>query len=238
MTQALIYSGGIGHPFAEAAQALVSILRPAGFSCDVSTDLDQLAEHLADHPAALLVVHALRWTMTQHEKYMPDRARWGMSPSPTARAALRAHLEAGGGLLGLHTASICFDDWPEWGELLGGRWDWAQSRHPPLGAVRVSLAAEHRLARGLPDFSLTDEAYCKLRLAAGTEVFGWVEAADGGGTTGLQPACWTHAHGRGCAVYISVGHDAASLQEPTQRRLLRRSALWATGHSNDVVEAA
>ena len=238
MMQALIYSGGISHPFAEAAQALLTLLQQAGFSGEVSEDMEHLADRLRMNPSALLVVHALRWTMTQHEKYAPDRARWAMSPSAGAREALRAHVAAGGGLLGLHTASICFDDWCEWRQLLGGHWDWTHSRHPPLTQVWVSLAPEHPLARGVADFSLIDEAYCNLRITADADVFGWVEAAEGLGTTGRQPACWTHSYGRGHAVYISVGHDAASLQHPALSRLLRRSALWLAGRPNGIVEAS
>ena len=56
--------------------------------------------------------------------------------------------------------------------------------------------------------------------------------------SGRQPAVWTHRYGNGRAVYDSLGHDAASLQHPTHRRLLQRAALWASGRPADVVEAA
>ena len=43
--------------------------------------------------------------------------------------------------------------------------------------------------------------------------------------------------GSGRSVYDSLGHDAASLREPTHARLLKRSAAWVLGWSDTQVEA-
>ncbi len=234
---AIIYTGGIYHPFEESAGALAAIIGEAGIAARASLQLDEVLAALSADPSSLLVVYALRWSMTQHEKYAPDRARWALALPEAARRAIAGHVRAGGGLLGLHTASICFDDWQEWGEVLGGAWTWGTSFHPPLGPVRVHLDGRQALAHGLEGFELTDEAYSQLRLAPGVEVCGWVESTAAPGST-RQPAVWTHRYGNGRAVYDSLGHDAASLQHPIHRRLLRRAALWASGRPADVVEAA
>ena len=225
MNRAVVYHGGPRHPF--AVDVLAAQLVQAGFVCELHDELDAAAAALTAAPTALFVVHALRWTMTQHEKYAEDRPHWGMTPSPFARAAIASYVRGGGGLFALHTSSICFDDWPEWGELLGGRWVWGRSRHPMYGTVAVSLDGTHELAAGLPNFELQDEAYCHLELQPQTRVFGWVEAADGAATTGLQPACWVYDCAAGRAAYISVGHDAASLQHPVLAELTRRASRWA-----------
>jgi type 1 glutamine amidotransferase len=104
---------------------------------------------------------------------------------------------------------------------------WGRSRHPLYGTVAVSLDGSHELAAGLPNFELQDEAYCQLELQPQTRVFGWVEAADGDGTTGLQPACWVYDCAAGRAAYLSVGHDASSLQHPVLAELTHRAARWA-----------
>ena len=137
MNRAVVYHGGPRHPF--AVDVLAAQLAQAGFVCELHDDLDAAAVALTAAPTALFVVHALRWTMTQHEKYAEDRPHWGMTPSPMARTAITRYVRGGGGLFALHTSSICFDDWPEWGELLGGRWVWGRSRHPLYGTVAVSL---------------------------------------------------------------------------------------------------
>ena len=116
------------------------------------------------HPE-LLTVYALRWTMQQGDKYAPFRERWGFSLSAHARAEVEAHLARGGGILALHTAIICFDDWAGWKDILAGRWQWGRSSHPPYGPVEVRPdAPEHPLLQGLPAFSLDDEAYGNLDL--------------------------------------------------------------------------
>lgn len=228
MSTALIFSGGISHPFTDAAPALGRILEDSGFTPVVSFDLDEVVERLAAEPRALLVVYALRWSMTQHDKYAPDRERWSLSLTPTARDAIAGHVAAGGGLLGVHTASICFDDWPHWGDLLGGAWEWGRSHHPPLGPVAARLAANHPLTRGLEDFAVTDEAYSELDVRPGVAVAATVQAP--GGTA--QPALWTHHYGDGRVVYDSLGHDAASLNQPTHRQILGRAARWAQWELN------
>lgn len=236
--RAYLYTGGVSHPFAEAAAAIVGLLRHVGFETETSADLESLAPRVAGDAGSLLVVHALRWTMTQHEKYAPEREAWAYSPSAQTRVALQQHLENGGGLLGLHTASICFDDWPQWGRMLGGCWEWNRSWHPPLGRVQLDFGGPSRLTHGLSPCTLQDEAYCNLRVEPASEVFGWVSADDGVTSTGRQAACWSARYGRGRSVYLSPGHDAASLQQAQFGRLIKRSALWAAGNSDEAVEAA
>jgi hypothetical protein len=169
--------------------------------------------------------------MTQHEKYAPYRAEWALSVPRQAQRRIAGHVGAGGGLLGVHTASICFDDWPEWGEILGGAWVWGRSHHPPLGRVRAILDGAHPLAAGLGDFEVVDESYADLRLQPGIEVYGWSEAVSGG--VARQPALWTHRYRAGRIVYDSLGHDVESLEHPVHRRLLQRAARWATGQASE-----
>jgi type 1 glutamine amidotransferase len=245
MTQAIIFTGGINHPFDSAAPALAEVLQDAGLQPRISYEIAEVIAALQREPSALLVIYALRWSMTQHEKYLPDRPRWAFSMPLEARAAIANHVRSGGGLLGVHTASICFDDWPEWGEVLGSAWVWGQSYHPMLGPVKARLAKQHFLTRGLEDFAVNDEVYSNLQLAPGVEIGAWVEAAPGAKTAsgdnvapGAQPCLVSHRYGSGRAVYDSLGHDAASLQHPVHRRLLQRAALWACGKPEHIVEAA
>jgi len=234
MRPALIYTGGISHPFEAAAPTLGGILEEVGLQPEVTFDLDRVLALLSQRPEALLVVYALRWSMTQNEKYAPDRARWAMSMPAGARLAIAGHVRAGGGLLGLHTASICFDDWPEWGAVLGGRWRWGTSHHPALGPVAAALGREDVLTRGLADFTVTDEAYSELDVEPSARV---VATVTGVGSVRPQPAVWMYEYGRGRAVYDSLGHDSASINHPIHRRLIQRAALWASGEANDLVEA-
>ena len=137
----LILAGGIFHEFAASSEALATILAPLGIESRIEWDLEAGLAGLAESPVDLLSINALRWEMIG-EKYDPYRDSEAFSPTSTARAALQNYLTTGGALLALHTASICFSDWPEWQSLLGGRWVWGSSWHPPPEPVTVAMESK------------------------------------------------------------------------------------------------
>lgn len=230
---AIVLTGGIHHPFDQSAKSLATVLGQAGFDARVSVDLDNVLATLQANPQALLVVYALRWTMTQHEKYAPYREQWALNLSNDARETIARHVYNGAGLLGVHTASICFDDWPQWLHVLGGAWRWGKSWHPVPGPAHVQLDPRHELTSGLGDFDITDEVYSDQERLPAVEVAAWAQAAEGHGPrpTGSQPVLWTHAYGRGRVVYDALGHDSGSIEHPVHSRILQRAALWASGRS-------
>lgn len=235
MTRNLILTGGIVHPFDRAAPALAVMLDRHGIRSTVSEDIEAGLAAVARGEFDLLTIYALRWTMSQHEKYAADRPRWGFSLSPQGRAAIVGHLARGGGLFGVHTASLCFDDWPQWGEVLGGAWVWGKSGHPPYGAARVRLDDRtHVLLRGLEDFELRDEVYGDLALAG--DVAPLARASADGIT--WQPVLWTRRVGAGRVVYDALGHDADALAHPVHARIVARAAMLAAGRSESEVEKA
>jgi type 1 glutamine amidotransferase len=157
------------------------------------------------------------------EKYDPYRDTEAFTPSLTARSALQHYLTRGGALLGLHTASICFSDWPEWQSLLGGRWVWGSSWHPAPEPVTITIEPNTALSH-LPAFTVHDELYSDLILDPNTNVL----------ATGVshamvtpQPVVWQHQVGQGRVVYDALGHDSASLNHPIHAQLLRDAAHWA-----------
>ena len=223
----LLLTGGIVHPFESAAPALANVLNRHGVESTVTEDIDAGLVDLARGRFDLLTVYALRWSM-QDDKYAAHRSRWGLTLSPAAREAIVMHVYEGGGLLGLHTASICFDDWPEWRSVLGGTWVWGRSGHPPPGPVQVRISEpDHPLVRGLPDFTLADEVYGNLALEP--DVVPLMQATAIGAHAGWHPVLWERRVGIGRVVYGALGHDATSIAHPVHSRVLARSALWALG---------
>jgi type 1 glutamine amidotransferase len=147
-----------------------------------------------------------------------------MTPSDAARAAIARHVRGGGGLLALHTASICFDDWPGWGEVLGARWRWGQSFHPPPQQAQVHVAdAEHPICAGVTDFELEDEVFHDLEHTDDNHA---LLSASAGSDGRPQPVLWARRHGAGRVVYDALGHTVSSLQHPCHRRLLRQATQW------------
>jgi type 1 glutamine amidotransferase len=221
----LIVSGGVGHPFEETSGRLSDLFAAEGLESEITTDIDDGFAALGDPGVfGLVTVNALRWQMTA-EKYAEARPNWAFALSSPARRGLRAHLDAGGGLLGVHTASICFDDWPEWGEILGGRWNWERSGHPPVGPATIHVADPgDPLVSGVQDFPTFDEIYGFLDLES--DVRPLLTSAHGGG---VHPMLWRRLVGRGRVVYDALGHDLRAYDNEAHCTVVRRAARWAAG---------
>ncbi len=201
----LILSGGISHAFDETSAIVAGHLEGVGIRSDILPIRDGLAR-LTERHFDLLTVNALAFTMTQAEKHAPYRAH-AFSIRPADRKAIEGHMASGGRLLGLHTAAICFDDWPDWKELLGVNWQWGISYHPATGPIRVQAD---------PGFETVDELYCDLSLSSGSEVLATATAP---GIRNPQPVLTR----RGNAAYLALGHDRAACENSGYIRLLTQA---------------
>ena len=224
MHKNLIISGGIYHPYAETSIAVQEILHSEGIDSLITEDVDAGIAALAEDDYSMVTVNALRWGMMTADKYEPFRAEWAYQMPQASRDGLTQFVASGGALLGLHTASICFDDWPEWGALLGGQWRWGDSHHPPLGPVTVRpTSIQHAVSNGLTEFELNDEIYHKLVIEP--DVVPLLEGECPAGD-GPQPVVWARKFGLGRVVYDALGHDAASVNHPQHRTMLKQAARW------------
>lgn len=211
----ILYSDGYNHPFARSSEALAQIARGLGLSVSITADLaDALTQLRAGRD--VLAINALRWSMTQFERYAADRPHWAGSLSSEHLAAMANHVERGGGLLAMHTAVICWDNQPGWLDLLGGGWNWDRSYHPPLGAITVQPSP----AFAAP-FETVDEVYHNLDPAADCEI---VATADAG--EGPQPVAWQRRRGSGRIVVDALGHDERSLGAAGHIAILEAMLNW------------
>lgn len=226
MTRNLVLSGGVGHDFGTTSALLAAVLAEEGVKSEVETDIVAGVERAAAGHYDMVTVNALRWRMLA-DRYAPQRAAHGFSmPAGTARD-LAGFVAGGGSLLGVHTASICFDDWASWKQVLGGVWRWEVSSHPPLGPARVAATAvAHPLTEGLDEFDIVDEIYGFLDLEPDVQPL--LTSAHGGAD---HPVLWARSHGSGRVVYDALGHDRRSYESAEHRRVLRRAARWLTGQS-------
>ena len=209
----LLLSGGIYHPFKETSASIAGHLESLGVT-SVIRDVRSGLETLRTEDFDLLTVNALSWSMTQAEKYEPFRDQFAFNPSDDDRRAIESHMDGGGGLLGLHTAAICFDGWAQWPRMLGIGWVWGQSHHPQPCTVTVSDEAG--------EFEVWDELYCDMTVEVGTEVLATGRAE---GVDEPQPI-FTRT---GRSAYLALGHDLTSTANPGYRRLLLAAAQSALG---------
>lgn len=229
----LLVSGGLAHDFEVTSGRLAAALADVGIASTIDTDPEAAFASLPRDDVDLLTVNALRWRMEGVERYAPMREEWGLTLSPQARAGVEAHLAAGRPLLAVHTATICFDDWPRWGEIVGAAWAWDRSSHPPIdGEVAVTVATDrHPIVAGVGDFAVIDEVYGFLDRQP--DVAGLLHASHGGTA---HPLLWARTLPGGArVVYDALGHDARSYDHPTHQTLLRRIGAWLRGDDDTAV---
>lgn len=220
--QVLWHGGAGGHDAESLAQALGSVAADEGLTTTTVTGPDGLRRAVGMAGAGdVVTVHALHLRGTA-----PEAARLRTEPpsgpDPADLDLVVDWVHRGGSLLALHTAVVCFDGDDRWRRVCGGVWDWCTSWHPPVGSVQVRIeASDHPVVDGIDGFELTDEAYASLDLLddvrplASTEVDG----VD-------QPLVWARSVGDGRVVTDLLGHDAASVDAPAHRRLLRQALRW------------
>ncbi len=233
MARVLVLTGGPdhAHDFSALGAALTWVIAGGGHEIvDVLDHPDVAAERLGSDDVDVLAINALRWRMLD-DRYAPWRDRWGYHTPEATRRAISDFVAAGGGLFGNHTASICFDDWPEWGDVLGGAWSWGHSSHPPPASVTVVVGERsgnrHPVTASLPsEFFVEDEVYGDLELRPGIDPLAHARrTAD----DELQPIAWAHRFGEGRVVYDGLGHDARSLNQQDHVRLIRGAVDWVAG---------
>ena len=242
----LLLSGGYrhAHDFAATSQAHAENWSQVGIDSVITDDIDSALTDLTTDAYDLVTVNALRWTM-RADRYTADRPHFAFSLSTTARAALTDFVHSGGGLVALHTASICFDDWSGWGDLVGATWNWTVSSHPPVGEFHVEVATDtHPITADIGDFVVTDEVYRDLDhhgdrvvlAVAGDRADGAGGAPDNGGPDNdggaeaeVQALMWVRSVGDGRVFHDALGHGPTSVRQPNHATLLQRGARWAAG---------
>lgn len=211
MIRNLILSGGIYHPFAETSAAVADHLAALEMTSEI-TGVAEGLRRMQSEAFDLVTINALAFTMTQADKYAPLRPEFAFDIDESGKQALSDHLDSGRGLLGLHTAAICFDTWPEWGDLLGAGWVWGQSGHPMPGDLTVT--------HGAKSFQLWDELYGGLKLHCDTQVLATARLTSGGEDQPILTA-------KGNAVYFALGHDLSSVTSEDYAEMLRLAAMRA-----------
>lgn len=138
-------------------------------------------------------------------------------------------IQAGGGFLGIHSASDTEYNWPWYGKLVGGYFD----SHPNNPNVRtaefVTVDHNHPSTDSIPDrFKQTDEFYNFRNLNTETKVLVKIdESTYEGGTNGdNHPMSWYHEFDGGRAFYTALGHTDESFSEPIFNRHLAGALKW------------
>jgi uncharacterized protein len=155
----------------------------------------------------------------------------GETLTDESRKALRAHLAAGGGYVGVHGAACTEYEWPWYGqEVVGAVFD----GHPELQPGELSVEDhDHPATAHLGErWPFTDEWYNftanprgRVRVLATAD-----EGTYAGGRMGADhPMVWCHERAGGRSFYTALGHTAESYADPVFRRHLLGGLTWAAG---------
>ncbi len=226
MTRVLLLTGGSphAHDFDAIGASLDEVLTAHGADVTRAGHPDVAAELLTDGDFDALVLLGLWWRMLD-DAYAPWR-EFAYSTPLSTRAAFEGFVRLGGGLVALHTAPICFDDWPGWGDVLGGSWRWGVSSHPPLGPVSARIVADHPVVEGLgPTIELVDEVYGDLDLRVGIEPLAMAHRHE---LDAEQPVVWAYRFGEGRVVFDGFGHDPASIAQVDNAMMILRAVDWVS----------
>ncbi|MEU8658546.1 ThuA domain-containing protein, partial [Actinoplanes philippinensis] len=132
----------------------------------------------------------------------------------TQQSAFESYIRAGGGYVGVHSASDTEYDWPFYGELVGAYF----SSHPAIqqATVRVENRAHAATAGLAPTVTRTDEWYnFRTNPRSSARILSVLdESTYSGGTMGADhPHTWCKTLQGGRSFYTGGGHTQASYTE-------------------------
>jgi type 1 glutamine amidotransferase len=158
--------------------------------------------------------------------------------SPDQRTDLLSFIKDDGkGFVAAHSAATGFFSWPEFGEMLGGRFDehpWGENAE---GTVVVDdrrfPAMRHVPSRWLVRdelYQIKDFSRDRIRVLAHLDsskldlTKPLVHRTDGD-----FPVAWAKSYGRGRVFYSILGHDADSWDNPVLQQMYFNALRWALG---------
>jgi uncharacterized protein len=143
--------------------------------------------------------------------------------------------EDGKGFVAAHTATTAFLSWPEFGDMLGGRYDnhpWNTVEAPVINEDPSFPATKHLP----PVFNFTDEFYqtkdfsrSNARVLLRLDTSRLPPNPEFRRTDGEFPLAWARMYGKGRVFYSSRGHDAKTWDNPDVYHMYFEAMKWALG---------
>jgi len=142
----------------------------------------------------------------------------------------------GKGFVAAHSASTAFFSWPEFGEMLGGRFD-----EHPWGIADATVVVDDPVfpaMRSFPRVSVRSDEHYQLKEFSRdrVRVLAHLDAAKLDltrplvhRTDGDFPVAWAHTYGKGRVFYSTLGHPVESWDDPVLQQMYYDALRWAMG---------
>ncbi len=176
----------------------------------------EVFEDITDWPYDVIVLYNLNQHMT-----------------PKQQENFLKLLDKGVGLVILHHAIGAYDSWPLFAKISGVKYHfepWEQNgvRMERSGwkeglNIRVHVVdPSHPITRGMKDYDLLDETYCRFTVAPGVHALLTTDAP-----TSDKTIAWTKSYGNARVFFIQSGHDRMAYENPNYRKIVVRAIRWA-----------
>lgn len=135
-------------------------------------------------------------------------------------------------VVALHHSICAYDDWPEYWNIIGGKYfhkttDFNGKTYEPCSyihdlhfTVKVE-SGKHPVTAGLSDFEIFDETYKGYYVA--NDVVPLLTTVEPSSTPVIG---WAKKYGRAKVVVLQSGHDVPTFENPNFRRLLKQAIEW------------
>jgi len=141
-------------------------------------------------------------------------------------------IRGGKPVVALHHSICAFDDWPEYWNIIGGKYFHKETTfngktyqpcsyiHDLHFMVRVS-DPENPVTKGVNDFEIFDETYKGYYVEDGVKKL--LETDEPSSTPVIG---WSKQYGKARIVVLQSGHDVPTFENPAFRKLLQQAILW------------
>lgn len=143
-------------------------------------------------------------------------------------------IRSGKPLVALHHSICAFDDWPEYWNIIGGKYFHKPTtingkEYPACSYIhdlnfRVkNVNPNHPVTLGVPDFDIFDETYKGYYVAENVTPLLITDEPSSTPTIG-----WAKEYGKSRIVVLQSGHDAPTFENINFRKLLKQSIIWVS----------
>lgn len=143
-------------------------------------------------------------------------------------------IKSGKPVVALHHSICAFDDWPEYRNIIGGKYFHKPTtingkEYPACSYIHdlhfnvKNVNPKHPVTKGVPDFEIFDETYKGYYVA--DDVTPLLTTDEPSSTPIIG---WAKTYGKSRIVVLQSGHDFPTFENPNYRKLLRQAIVWVS----------
>jgi len=151
--------------------------------------------------------------------------------SDEQKAAWIQLLKKGKGMVFLHHSLVSYQNWPEFRNIIGGKYLLEQEGEHPKSTYRHDvdfkikvMDKSHPVSKGVADFEIHDEVYGSYLV---NSVVTHLLKTDHPESTPVVG--WCHIYEKSRIVYLQLGHDHFAYENENYKRLVLNAIQWVSG---------